>query len=105
MRISDWSSDVCSSDLHARKDKPSAKELVDFHTHDDVDGSQKAHHHTLGPAHNQASPGDHSHDGGSSPKIFPLDNFTITGSRGGNAAVAAIIDALELLGATDGTTP
>lgn len=89
----------------ATKEKPSAKELTDFHTHDDVDGSQKAHHHTLGSGHNQASPGDHSHDGSSSAKIVPLENFTITGARGGNTAVASIIDALELLGATDGTTP
>ena len=89
----------------AQKDKPSAKEVSDFHTHDDVDGSQKAHHHTLGSGHNQASPGDHNHDGGSSARITPLEGLTITGSRGGNAAVASIIDALELLGATDGTTP
>lgn len=89
----------------ARKEKPSAKELTDFHTHDDVDGSQKAHHHTLGSGHNQAAPGDHSHDGGSSAKIAPLEGFTLTGSRGGNAAVASIVDALELLGAVDGTTP
>lgn len=89
----------------ATKEKPSAKELTDFHTHDDTDGSQKSHHHTLGSGHNQASPGDHSHDGGSSARILPLEGFSITGSRGGNAAVASIIDALEMLGATDTTTP
>lgn len=88
----------------SRKDKPSAKELLDFHTHDDVDGGPKSHHHTLGPAPNQAAAGDHSHDGGSSAKIYPLEGITISGSRGGNAALASVISALVQLGATDVTT-
>lgn len=90
---------------HAKQDKPTPKQVVDFHTHDDVDGSPKAHHHTLGPMPNQAAPGDHSHDGGTSTVLFPLDGVSITGSRGGNAAVASIIAALTALGATDSTTP
>lgn len=90
---------------HARKDKPSAKELTDFHTHDDVDGSPKAHHHTLGPGHNQAASGDHNHDGGGSAILTPLEGITLTGSRDGNVALASVIAALVTLGATDATTP
>jgi hypothetical protein len=73
-----------------------------FHNKSDVDSSSEAQHHTLGIKKDQASPGDHKHDGTTSRKI--LDGTTITGSRGGNAAVASIIAALVKLGATDSTT-
>lgn len=74
----------------------------EFHSKSDVDSSQQAQHHTLGLKNGQASPGDHLHDGRTSKKL--LAGTTISGSRGGNAAVASIIDALEKLGATDATT-
>jgi len=89
----------------ATKEKPSPKEVLDFHTHADTDGSQKAIHHTLGPNHNQAAPGNHSHDGGNSAVLQLLDGITLTGSRGGNAALASVIAALVALGAVDSTTP
>ena len=37
---------------------------------DDTDGSHYASHHTLGPGQNQASPGNHSHDGGESVELL-----------------------------------
>lgn len=40
-----------------------------FHSRDDTDGSQFAHHHTLGVKHDQAAAGDHAHDGSGSRKI------------------------------------
>lgn len=40
-----------------------------IHRFSDLDSSQFAQHHTLGPRHNQASPGDHIHDGVSSRNI------------------------------------
>lgn len=89
---------------YASKSKPNAKELLDFHTHADTDGSQKAIHHTLGSGHNQASPGDHSHDGGASARIFPLEGITISGVKAGNTALASVIAALVQLGAKDITT-
>lgn len=49
--------------------KLSANEVEQLHRHADKDASQQAFHHTLGSAHNQAAPGDHSHDGGSSTTI------------------------------------
>jgi len=40
-----------------------------LHANSDRDSSQLAQHHTLGPRHNQASPGDHIHDGVSSKNL------------------------------------
>lgn len=73
-----------------------------FHNKSDVDSDSNAQHHTLGIKKDQASPGDHKHDGTTSKRL--LEGTTITGSRGGNAAVASIIAALVKLGATDSTT-
>lgn len=42
------------------------------HDRSDVDLGPRALHHTLGIKHNQASPGDHNHDGVTSKKIGPL---------------------------------
>jgi hypothetical protein len=52
-----------------RHDRPSPREVQEFHTNADVDGSPKALHHTLGPGPNQASPGNHSHDAGASTAL------------------------------------
>jgi hypothetical protein len=43
------------------------------HTRADTDTGPRALHHTLGTARNQASPGDHNHDGRTSRKIGPLE--------------------------------
>lgn len=85
-----------------KKKNPSQKEVNDFHSNSDKDGGPKALHHTLGANPNQSSPGNHTHDGSTSALL--LEGTTITGSRGGNAAVASIIAALVKLGATDATT-
>lgn len=69
----------------------------------DTDSGVFAKHHTLGPRNGQAAPGDHTHDGGSSPLL--LDGVVLSGSRGGNAALPSIIAALVKLGATNSTTP
>lgn len=82
--------------------KPSAEEVEDFHTNADVDTRIESIHHTLGPGASQASPGNHVHDGGTSPLL--LTGFTLTGSRGGNTALVSIIACLVRLGATDSTS-
>lgn len=80
---------------HAESDKPAAKEVLNFHTHADTDGSPKAAHHTLGPTANQAAAGNHTHDGGQSAELTSLmENITVTGSRGGNAALASLLTQL-----------
>lgn len=43
------------------------------HQRSDVDLSPRAIHHTLGSQRNQASPGNHNHDGTTSKKIGPLE--------------------------------
>jgi hypothetical protein len=82
--------------------KPSPQEVQDFHSNADADGGRRSMHHTLGPRAQQASPGDHTHDGGDSKLL--LDGVIITGAKGGNTALASVILALVGLGATDSTT-
>jgi len=84
------------------KDKPSSKEVSLFHTNSDVDGSSKSLHHTLGSNRGQASPGDHTHDGGTSKLL--LEGLSVTGSRSGGGALLSVISVLVSLGATDATT-
>lgn len=79
-----------------------ALQVTQFHTNADTDVRAESIHHTLGINPFQASPGDHSHDGGSSALL--LAGVTITGSRGANAALLSAIQALVKLGATDSST-
>lgn len=89
-----------------RDNVPTARQVGEFHTKADTDASTSSQHHTLGISHNQASPGDHSHDGQTSRLIGSGRKITLTGSRGGNAAVASIIAALkQVMDITDNTTP
>lgn len=46
-----------------------------LHKWSDLDSSQLSQHHTLGPGHNQASPGDHIHDGGLSKNLGQWVNW------------------------------
>lgn len=87
----------------ATNQSPLPQVVTAFHKRADTDGSQFAAHHTLGIQHNQASPGDHKHDGQNSKLI--MDGVVITGSRGGNVALTNLILALaSALGFTDSTT-
>jgi hypothetical protein len=84
----------------------SPEEVQDIHSRSDVDASDKSQHHTLGTGRFQSSPGNHVHDGYRSSKIGQNMGITISGSRGGNAALASVIDALKLvMDITDNTTP
>lgn len=60
-------------DVTAGHDLPSAIESQRQHRQSDVDSNPRAQHHTLGPRRNQASPGNHIHDGTTSPKIGNLE--------------------------------
>ena len=51
---------------------PSAKEVELTHKNADTDGKPTAGHHTLGPGPFQASPGNHTHDGGTSAELLEL---------------------------------
>lgn len=80
---------------------PSSGEVNKAHNNSDVDSGVTSQHHTLGIQHNQASPGDHKHDGKSSKKIgkgldpaFPL---TANGAYT-QAQLQSVINALRNLG-------
>jgi hypothetical protein len=56
----------------------SAGEVNEFHANSDVDKSTISQHHTLGIQPNQASPGDHNHDGRNSRRIKGTAVETVT---------------------------
>lgn len=85
------------------KQYPTAQEVNRFHTASDCDSSQDSQHHKLGTGHNQASPGDHIHNGQTSKQL--MAGVTITGAKGGNVALTNLITALaSAFGFTDSTT-
>lgn len=87
----------------ASRTSPDPNVVNNFHNRADTDSSATSAHHTLGVKHNQASPGDHKHDGIGSRLI--MEGITITGAKGGNAALADLITKLSTaLGFTDGTS-
>ena len=89
----------------AKPTSPEPREVNQFHSRSDVDSRQNAQHHTLGNGHNQASAGDHNHDGKSTRKIGYGLNLTISGAKGGNAALGSLITALsQVIEFTDNTT-
>jgi len=82
--------------------KPPAAVVDDFHTNSDLDSRAESQHHTLGPGPNQASPGNHRHDGGDSALL--LENQFLTGSRDSDAWRLSVNAILVRLGATDNST-
>lgn len=100
---------------HTDGSGPSNAQSVNDHQSSDVDAHQRSQHHTLGTSRNQASPGNHIHDGITSPKLGllkmdPAGNVTVpqdtlTGAKGGNVALANLITLLQkYINFTDGTT-
>lgn len=78
-----------------------SQEVATLHSNSDVDSSVTAQHHTLGIQHNQASPGDHKHDGKASKRIgtginpaFP----SVASATYNQAQIQSIIDALRSIG-------
>lgn len=86
----------------AQRSNADATQVDDFHEQSDLNTRSEAQHHTLGPSQNQASPGNHNHDGGTSIPLW--EGNTITGSRGGNMALSSVIAILVQKGAVDATT-
>ncbi len=80
---------------------PGSNEVNKFHANSDVDSSSVAQHHTLGIQHDQASPGDHNHNGKNSRKIGKGINVgfpTTANATYSQAQMQAVIDALRALG-------
>ena len=76
--------------------QPTIDNSLIVHVYSDLDSATQAQHHTLGPGPSQAAPGSHNHDGRTSRKLY--NAITVTGSRGGNAAVASLLTALATQG-------
>lgn len=84
-----------------QESSPRSNVVNEFHANSDSDTAITAQHHTLGILHNQASPGDHKHDGHSSKKLGKGVNLgfpTTAGATYTQAQIQAIIDALRYLG-------
>ncbi|MBC7589670.1 MAG: hypothetical protein H7226_01325 [Salinibacterium sp.] len=79
-----------------------AEEVAKFHMNADTDVRGESIHHTIGAGETQSSPGNHTHDGGTSPLL--LSGLTISGSRGGNTSLPSIIACLVRLGAIDSSS-
>jgi hypothetical protein len=89
----------------AKPATPEPREVNLFHSRSDVDSSTLSQHHTLGIKHNQASTGDHVHDGASSRKIGQGMSLSVTGAKGGNVALTNLIAMLKnVIEFTDTTT-
>lgn len=72
---------------------PEPREVNLFHSRSDVDSAVSAQHHTLGIKHDQASSGDHSHDGKGSRKIGTGLSLNVVSS----GTDAATIDSILLM--------
>ena len=79
-----------------------AEEVYNIHRNADTDKTTKSIHHTLGGGRFQATPGDHTHDGGSSTQLWT--GRTVTGSRGSGAAITSLLLILADQGIIDGTS-
>lgn len=76
---------------------PEPKEVNKLHARSDLDSSTESQHHTLGPKANQASPGDHLHDGRASKKL--LDGINLPSDSTTASWRLAVEQALTRLGA------
>lgn len=84
---------------------PEPREVNKFHARSDVDSSTTAQHHTLGIKHDQAASGDHNHNAVGSRKVGAGMGLTVTGSKGGNAALTSLLAMLgNVIEFTDSTT-
>jgi hypothetical protein len=101
--VSDLSDNPTGGFLPDENEKPPSQVVDDFHTYSDVDARSESQHHTLGANPTQASPGDHTHDGGDS--VLLLEGFTITGAQTSEAWAQSINAILVRLGAIDNSTP
>lgn len=81
---------------------PEPRVVNAFHARSDKDSAKNAQHHSLGTDANQASPGDHVHDGrNSKPLLKGFDpTFPTTASATySQSQMQQVIDALRALGA------
>lgn len=81
--------------------QPNSEEVNKFHSNSDADVSTTSQHHTLGIGANQATAGNHTHNGKNSKKIgkgLDLAFPTTAGAAYSQAQMQSVIDALRDLG-------
>lgn len=82
-----------------------AREVNALHRRSDVDSKATAQHHSLGVQRNQASPGDHIHDGKASKLAGSGLNLSISGTKNTAASEDSIVAMLKkVISFTDGRT-
>lgn len=81
-------------------ESPGPNEVNRFHDKADTDSSAIAIHHSLGLSHNQASPGDHTHNGRNSKPLLEGTTLTDASNPPTQAEVQQCINALRQLGAS-----
>lgn len=70
---------------------PSARDVNLFHSKSDVDSSATSQHHTIGIKHDQASAGDHVHDGKSARKVGHGLSLNVVSSGSDAATIDSIL--------------
>jgi hypothetical protein len=78
-----------------------AETVQDFHANSDRDAGKFSQHHTLGVEPNQASPGNHVHDGGTSKQL--LSGSSVAGATSEVALQNLITLLANKFGLTDET--
>lgn len=80
---------------------PSSDQVNKMHSNSDLNTATTAQHHTLGIGHNEASPGDHNHDGKNSKRLGKgkdLSFPTTANAAYVQADFQKVINALRALG-------
>jgi len=72
--------------LQALQDPEIVRQL---HIYSDLDKGRRNQHHTLGRGVNQASPGDHNHDGKNTTKLSSVKTISVTWANGTNVATVS----------------
>lgn len=73
-------------------------QVAQLHRNADTDSQPSAAHHTLGSTATQASPGSHQHKGTDQSRRLYDPPGSVTGSRGGNAALQSLLSVLASQG-------
>lgn len=85
-----------------QKISPEPRVVNLFHTRSDADTAQTAKHHSLGIKHDQASAGDHKHDGKNSRHLGK--DITISGSTNAQVTRSMLQAMIDILGVKDTST-
>jgi len=61
--------------MHLPSEQGSSESSDNLHRFSDLNSATWSQHHTLGPGHTESSPGDHTHNGGTS-KVIPYKSIS-----------------------------